>query len=387
MDQYGQWHIRRAINKGGQGTAYEVHSATVYLPILDSIKQAVQILHGIQTAERHEAAATGLAQSIRAYLAAEEAKNLCVLKVLHDHLKNDSKALARFKQEVETLKENQGPHIIKILDASPAQGWFVTNFFPRGSLTDNLSIFQGRPLEALTAFRPIVNAVAMLHAKNIIHRDIKPGNIFYSEDGLVLGDFGLVFFADEARTRISDKYENVGSRDWMPPWAYGKKVEELRPSFDVFSLGKVLWAMVSGKTILPLWYHRRKDYDIERLFPDVSHMPLINALLDTCIREDEEAHGGFPSAVELLLQIDKLLNIMKSEGTLLRRDFPRKCHVCGYGTYVLLVDEAKTPGDVRDIGLTPIGQIKWRVYCCNKCGNLQMFHIHQRPEAWGEFYQ
>lgn len=384
MNQYGQWQIRREINKGGQGTAYEVHSATVYYPIFDSIKKAVQILHGAHNPEDYEAAAKGLAQSIGAYLSAEEAKNLRVLKVLHEHLRNDDKAKARFEQEVNVLKNEQDPHIIKILDSHIGQGWFVTNFFPRGSLADNLKVFQGRPLEALEAFRPIVNAVATLHAKNIIHRDIKPGNIFYSDDGLVLGDFGLVFFADEAKTRISDKYENVGSRDWMPPWALGKRVEELRPSFDVFSLGKVLWAMVSGKTILPLWYHRRPDYNLERLFPDVSHTPLINALLDACIQENEE-DMGFPSAVELLPQIDKLIGIIKSEGTLLRRDLRRRCRVCGYGTYILRIDEAKTPGDVGAIGVTPVGQIRWRVYICDKCGNLQMFHIHQRPEAWGEF--
>jgi serine/threonine protein kinase len=261
MNQYGQWQVRREINKGGQGTAYEVHSANAYYPILDSIKKAGQVLHGAHTAEQYEAAAKGLAQAIRAYIVAEEPRNLCVLKVMHAHLRKDQKAKSRFEQEVKVLNEIKDPHIIEILDFHIGDGWFVTKFFSQGPLAENMTLFKGRPFEALQALRPIVNAVAKLHSRQILHRDIKPYNIFCSGKELILGDFGLVFFGDDAKTRISETYENVGSRDWMPPWAYGRRVEELNPSFDVFSLGKLLWAMVSGKTVLPLWYHRKTEYD------------------------------------------------------------------------------------------------------------------------------
>lgn len=198
----------------------------------------------------------------------------------------------------------------------------------------------------------------------------------------MLGDFGLVFFSDEAKTRISDTYENVGSRDWMPPWAYGKRVEDLTPSFDVFSLGKVLWAMISGKTLLPLWYHREEAYDLVRLFPEDPHVPYINALLDKCIKQRQE-EDGFPTAMELLAQIDRLLQIMKRDGELLREAIVRVCRVCGYGRYQLIIDEKSRPGMARDVGIHSVGQIQWRIFKCDRCGHAQMFEMSGNHEAWG----
>ena len=52
-------------------------------------------------------------------------------------------------------------------------------------------------------------------------------------NNLILGDFGLVFYSDNDKPRVSKTFENVGSRDWMPGWAYGKRVEEVNPTFDV----------------------------------------------------------------------------------------------------------------------------------------------------------
>jgi len=80
-------------------------------------------------------------------------------------------------------------------------------------------------------------------------------NIFIARDGrLVLGDFGIVFF--EGNTdRITESLERVGTRDWMPPWAHtGLRIDDVKPTFDVSCLGRVLWAMLSGRDFLPFWY-------------------------------------------------------------------------------------------------------------------------------------
>jgi hypothetical protein len=84
---------------------------------------------------------------------------------------------------------------------------------------------QGDVLGSLLAFRSLLEAVAKLHEKGYVHRDIKPDNIFVADDGhLVLGDFGLVIEPGAADGRLTDTYENVGSRDWMPGWAMGLRI-------------------------------------------------------------------------------------------------------------------------------------------------------------------
>ena len=88
-----------------------------------------------------------------------------------------------------------------------------------------------------------------------------------------------VTHTDPGGLRVTDTYENVGSRDWMPGWAYGKRMDEVRPDFDVFSLGKLLWSMVSGKPFLRLWYFQADEFNVEKMFPENSAMRWVTRLL------------------------------------------------------------------------------------------------------------
>lgn len=379
---YGRWETRSEKGRGGQGVTYLAEDSNLFFKILDSIARAVPAINGIGRTEDKHAWARTLADGMHKYISAIQNEGIVALKVLHDDIRTDSKALARLKQEIEVLTKHSHENIVKIIDSNASEGWFATTFFPLGTLADNSKRFQSKSFAALQAFRPLVEAVATLHRVKIVHRDIKPANIFFSEGGLVLGDFGLVFFADENKSRISDTYENVGSRDWMPAWAYGKRVEDIAPSFDVFSLGKVLWAMISGKTILPLWYHRKPEFDLSRQFSRDPHVHMINALLDGCIQENEE-NVGYPDAIELLKQIDSLLEIMYRDGELLRLGITRTCRVCGYGEYELIADDTQTPTSSENAGFHLRGQLRLRIFCCRRCGNVQMFQMQRNPEAWG----
>ena len=232
----------------------------------------------------------------------------------------------------------------------------------------------------MKAIRPLVEGVAMLHKKRYVHRDIKPKNIFLnSSNDLILGDFGLVFSVDNQHTRFSETYENVGSRDWMPPWAMGMRIEEVKPTFDVFSLGKVLWSMVSGKPILQLWYFNKKSFDVEKMFPDSRAIKLANELFAKCIVENEEK--CLPDAGALLEEIDSILSIIDLNAELIDSNTKRMCKVCGRGKYESVVNDNSV--ETRNFGFSPAGGRKMKIFTCSYCGNVQLFsYVHRPPPAW-----
>jgi serine/threonine protein kinase len=166
--------------------------------------------------------------------------------------------------QVEALQAMDDPALLRLLDADASASWMVSEYHPGGTLAEHPNLFKGKPLEALMAFEPLVSVVIKLHELGLIHRDIKPANVFIASDGrLVLCDFGIVFWADDAHNRLTETYERVGSRDWMAPWAnQGRRLADVNATFDVFPLAKVLWAWClgsmscrsgTGKTLSTIW--------------------------------------------------------------------------------------------------------------------------------------
>ena len=100
---------------------------------------------------------------------------------------------ARTKREIEAMRKCVHPHLTRLIDADPSDRptWFVMQFHPKGDLQDHQPSYAGRPLDVLRKIRPVVDAVAVMHRYDLIHRDIKARNIFVSEsEAWVLGDFG-----------------------------------------------------------------------------------------------------------------------------------------------------------------------------------------------------
>lgn len=229
-----------------------------------------------------------------------------------------------------------------------------------------------------------MDGVARLHGKGLVHRDIKPDNIFVEEEGqLVLGDFGLVHFTERDRTRLSDTIENVGSRDWMPPWATGRRLDQVEPNFDVFSLGKTIWSMVANKPILPFWYHRKAEFDLQHMFNKTPEMEFINRLLDKCIVEDEA--DCWPDASWLRVQIDDTLRALELGADPI--GVRRPCRVCGFGEYHPFTDfggEYRTR--ITNFGLTPHGGASFKIFICSHCGHVQLFFGNGEtpPAAWND---
>lgn len=389
MDFRDKWEIvdESGVGEGGQGKVFQVidktkfNSEAIQAKVIRSIKAlAVEYKNDVKRANY-----TNLKNSLLDIVKIEDPGNSYALKILHEPIvaRDNKRAQIRIKNEIKAMSENIHPNLLNIIDFDPDGKWFVSNYHYKGSLSKNTNLFTGNFVGALNAIRPLIEGVAYLHSKGHVHRDIKPQNVFINtENDLVLGDFGLISFIDEEHTRISDEWENVGSRDWMPGWAMGMMIEDIKPTFDVFSLGKLLWAMISNTPILRLWYYDRDEFNLQKKFPNAPYIDLANRIFNTCIVQEEK--DCLKDAKELLNEIDIIMNIINKNADFIHSDHQRYCKTCGLGKYELIAD--KEEAMVWSFGLKPrIGSNNtFKIFVCDHCGNAQLFFFkdHIDPKAW-----
>jgi tetratricopeptide (TPR) repeat protein/predicted Ser/Thr protein kinase len=169
------------------------------------------------------------------------------LKFLPFDLTRDEEAKQRFLQEARVASSLDHPHICNIheIEETPDGQTFICMAYYEGeTLKDRI---EKRPLEVKAALEiavQICEGLTRAHEAGIIHRDIKPGNIMITERGRAkILDFGLAKLAGE--TQLTRTGTTLGTALYMSPeQARGDKVDGRS---DVWSLGVVLYEMVTGK--------------------------------------------------------------------------------------------------------------------------------------------
>jgi serine/threonine protein kinase len=327
-----------------------------------------------------ELAARDIAESTRADLPSELAALKKFIPRPELGTEADRSALSRLQNEIQVL-EKAHPGLVKILDSNDKERWIVTEYCSKGTLEMNLEKYKGDVQGSLAALVPLIKAVAGLHEQGIVHRDIKPQNIFVgANDELLLGDFGLVFLPDQPE-RLTRTGESVGPRDFMPPWVnLGPQPPKINPQFDVYMLGKVLWCMVTGRLKLHREDFREAELNVTDIFKFDPHMHAVNLILEkTVVSREKDCLG---SATDLWPVAGKLLQIMRKGGQLLQPQVPRPCRVCGHGHYrpeghiegkpnpraMLQFRRATNNG-----GEDSAGGIKIEAFVCDECGHIQFF--------------
>ncbi len=313
-----------------------------------------------------------LAEAIWSYARPDRPSELGALKVFRipQCEPECAEALRRLHNEITVLRQNR-LGLAKLLDCSEAEAWIVTEYYQQGTVEKHLARYRGNALSALIAFRSLVDTTASLHKEGIVHRDIKPNNVFVSDDALILGDLGIVFLPVQG-DRLTETDERVGPRDYMPQWGdLGVRLERVQPNFDVYMLGKLLWCMVSGRLKLPREYHKRTEYSLTELFPNDPDMHIVNRILDKCLVEEPDQ--CLPAAQELLMVVDASLGMMGRGGQLLAEGVPQPCPVCGAGFYKPVTVRAGVTGQSM-VSLSMAGMpVEFRLLVCDKCGNARFF--------------
>ena len=374
------WRVLRSLGRGGQGEVYEVDDVTD-LPVgkLQVTTFAELLSEFDRVSSNHQLRneiAGKIIHSVRGIVKETHLPRGAMKELLPiDDAVNSQAARARMKNEIEIARSVQHLALIRILDVENDGLSFVMELFPGGSLANRLDLFKGNVLNALRAVRPIVDAVGALHLKGVVHRDIKPENVFLRADrSLVLGDLGLAIKVAD-RERLTDTFENVGTRDYQPPWTYGLRLENVKPNFDVFGLAKLLWAMISGRPRFPLEDFNVDPHDLRSMFPNNPDILYVHRILKKAVVR-REAQCQLADGRALLADVDRAIRALESGGQLPRQGSNFRCRFCGIGTYSSVSDFGG--GDFRD------PSDRHHFYSCDSCGHVESFlwRKDQPPSAW-----
>lgn len=164
----------------------------------------------------------------------------------------------RFVRESRAMAGLTHPNIVQVYDVFEEDGipWIVMELVPGDSLRARLSSPSALPYEEILRIsEQLASALGAAHARHVLHRDIKPGNVLLGADGRArLSDFGLAryFTAAEDGSSTSTKSPDIsapgtvaGTSGYMSPeQALGK---ELDARSDIFGLGTVLYEMCTGR--------------------------------------------------------------------------------------------------------------------------------------------
>jgi len=180
------------------------------------------------------------------YLASSPGGRAVAVKVIHPELARDRAFVARFRREVAAARQVSGAYTAPVVDASGEgedQLWLATAFVPGPSLAR--AVADAGPLAPESVWRlaaGLAEALAVIHAHGLVHRDLKPPNVLLAADGPRLIDFGISRALDATTATTTGAI--VGTPAFMSPeQAEGSPAG---PASDVFSLGCVLAYAATG---------------------------------------------------------------------------------------------------------------------------------------------
>ncbi|MSS12638.1 Stk1 family PASTA domain-containing Ser/Thr kinase [Bifidobacterium tsurumiense] len=180
------------------------------------------------------------------------------VKIMRSDLANDEIFLSRFRREAHSVAQMNNPNIVNIFDSGEEAittdddrtehlPYLVMEYVKGQTLRDIIKATG--PLsqrDASQVMLGVLNALEYSHRMGIIHRDIKPGNIMISEQGVVkVMDFGIARALDDSAATMTQSQGVVGTAQYLSPEQARGETVDMRS--DLYSAGCVLYEMLTGK--------------------------------------------------------------------------------------------------------------------------------------------
>jgi serine/threonine protein kinase/tetratricopeptide (TPR) repeat protein len=237
-----------------------------------------------------------------------EVDRLVALKVIRPELAGHPDVLRRFKQELILARQVTHKNVIRIFDLGEAEGAkFISMEYVDGRDLKSIRAERGKlqPEEASEIIEQVCRALDAAHAEGVIHRDLKPQNIMVDKHGrVVVMDFGI------ARSRempgLTQTGVVVGTPEYMSPEQ--AKGEEIDSRSDLFSLGIILYELLTGKSpyeatsSVAALLKRTRERAVPPIKLDPAIPKFLNDIVVRCLEIDPQRR--YASAQEILRDLE-----------------------------------------------------------------------------------
>lgn len=249
----------------------------------------------------------------RVYLARDpQLKRFVAVKVLVQSQATNAESHARFQREAQSIAAISHPNVVQIYgvgELPDGRPYFIMQYVAGGSMAERLAASGPLPIDtAETVIGDVAAALAAAHRRGIVHRDVKPANVLWDEEGerATVSDFGIATLQateeNENDIRITGSGMAVGSPSYMSPEQI--VAEPVTVKSDIYALGLLGYELLTGRGP----YHATTPSDLvaahlrdtpRRLSEVRAEIPeALQELLLRCLSKDPEDR---PSAEEVML--------------------------------------------------------------------------------------
>jgi serine/threonine protein kinase len=299
---------------------------------------------------------------------------------------NNPERRRRFEQETDSTAKLQHTNILRIIESATDQNppYYISEYCEGGTLESRAVEYRGDINAVSRDLLPIVDALNTAHKAGVFHRDLKPPNILFRSDGTpVLGDFGICFVEGGQKITLTD--EAVGSINFIAPEMESGQQHLGEPSdkTDVYSLGKVIYFLLSGGRIFSREDHRSGSLSLVTILKD-QRFEHVHDLIDRMVVR--EPAKRIPMN-EVCNAMEELRTVVLGDYAPLKPSIGIRCRFCGLGSYKRLgtrrtyYQTTLPPDSFPEIGIQIPQGHRMGVLKCDRCGHIQMFSFPEQEKT------